>query len=272
MGAHAQFIDGRRGKLFTLLRRPPRVPDPQCVIFVPPFAEEMNKTRKLLTEVAIELAAQGVASLSVDLYGTGDSEGEFREADWEVWKGDVIRSATWASEQGMRVTGILAVRLGCALAAEAAAGFAEPVVRTMFWQPVLDGERYVTQFLRMRVAASMMRDRKESVADLRAQIEGGSDLEVAGYELSRNLVRQLDKVRLADGLHEKLGKLYWVEIVREADAPLPAPAVKAIERARTVISDVNQIRTVGEPFWASTEIVTNAELVRQTLAAFLEST
>ena len=54
---------------------------------VPPFAEEMNKCRPMVTEVALGLAESGIASIVPDLYGTGDSGGDFSEGDWETWQG-----------------------------------------------------------------------------------------------------------------------------------------------------------------------------------------
>jgi hypothetical protein len=48
---------------------------------VPPFAEEMNKSRRMIAEVGRRLEGSGVGMLLVDLFGTGDSEGEFAQAD-----------------------------------------------------------------------------------------------------------------------------------------------------------------------------------------------
>lgn len=264
-GIDARFIDGQRGKLFVLLRKPTDRAGGRCVMIVPPFAEEMNKTRKMLTGVAQGLATRGVAALLPDLHATGDSEGEFREADWEVWKDDLGRAAAWAAQQGWPVAGLLCVRLGCILGVQAALAFPAPPERIVFWQPVLDGERFMTQFLRLRVAASMMEDRKETVAHLRSLLETGETLEVSGYELNRRLVGQIDAARLAESLHEGLGDLHWVEVVRDPESPLPAPTAKALEAIRQSGRPVEFTTVAGEPFWSSTEIVRIPELVARTI-------
>ena len=71
-----EFVAGTKGPIFVLLRKP-LVPPRGCVLVVPPFAEEMNKCRRMVTELAIRLAEQGIATLQPDFYGTGDSAGDF---------------------------------------------------------------------------------------------------------------------------------------------------------------------------------------------------
>jgi exosortase A-associated hydrolase 2 len=261
------FIDGRRGKLFVLLRRPQGVAQAPCVLIVPPFAEEMNKTRPMLTMVAQGLAARGVASVLPDLYGSGDSEGEFCDADWAVWLDDLERAAAWAESRGCGVVRILAVRLGCVLAAEWLTHADRRLERTVLWQPVLDGERFMTQFLRLRVAASMMEDRKETVGGLREQLRSGETIEVAGYGLSSRLVAQVDVARLAPQISRRLGALHWMETVRGVEGALPTPSLQAIETARSSLPSVDIRAVPGEPYWSATEIVRIGPLVDWTVEA-----
>lgn len=261
----ARFLDGKRGKIFVLLRRPDR-DSGRSVLIVPPFAEEMNKSRKMFTDVAQALARCGIGTILPDLFGTGDSEGEFRDGDWEIWKDDLARAAAFAAEQGCPVNALLCERLGCALGAEAARDTLGGVDRTVFWQPVLDGQRFMTQFLRLRVAASMMEDRKETVGGLRERLQAGDTLEVAGYELAARLVDRIDRVRLAAALGSQLGDLHWLELVRDADGPLPGASEEAVSAARPRMSSVTMDALVGEPFWSATEIVRIPALVDRTVA------
>lgn len=262
----AQFLDSANGRIFALLRRPPGLAR-GCVLVAAPFAEEMNKSRKMITELCIELARRGVASVIVDPFGTGDSEGEFEAADWERWQQDLRDAARWCATQGLEVSALLGIRLGCALGAQLV-NESIAVRRTVFWQPVLEGRRFLDQFLRLRVAASMMEpDRQESTADLRQRFAAGEPVEVAGYVISARLARQLDQVVLERQLSTRLGSLHWNEIVRAADVPPPATATKAVERARAAGLDVTMHAGAGEPFWSTVEIVTNAPLLERTAAA-----
>lgn len=214
----------------------------------------------MLTELGGALLEHGIATVLVDLYGTGDSQGDLASADWQRWKRDLHRAAAWAESLGCRVDGLLGIRLGCALGAEFAREF-PGISASVFWQPVADGTRMVDQFLRLRVAASMMSATRETTADLRARLAGGEIVEVAGYELSGPLVAQLDRVRLVDHLGRHLGKLVWVEVVRSAETPPPALVVKAVDSARATVESLAFEVAPGEPFWSSVEIVTNARLL-----------
>jgi len=74
------FLPGRRGPLFALWFDPDAAGD-QAILVVPPFAEELNKSRRMLALQGKSLARAGRGLLAVDLHGTGDSAGEFIEAD-----------------------------------------------------------------------------------------------------------------------------------------------------------------------------------------------
>lgn len=260
------FIEGERGKLFALLRKPAQ-PSPG-VLIVPPFAEEMNKSRHLFTEVAHRLAASGVAVAIVDLFGTGDSEGEFAEADWEVWKSDLAAAANWCAAQGIQIKAMLGMRLGCALACEMSRETALALQRCVFWQPVLSGSRALDQFLRLRVAASMMqRDGKETLASLRSLLRNGGSVCVAGYDVNAKLAAQLDNVSLTQALHHGLGAVSWIELVRAADALPPKPALDAIAQAQAAGVAVELQTVQGEPFWSAVELGRNPALIERTVAA-----
>ena len=260
-----QFIAGTKGPLFVLLRQP-LAECRGCVLVVPPFAEEMNKCRRTITEVALQLVERGIAVVLPDLFGTGDSGGDFSDATWQVWLGDVARTARWSEAQGCPVTGVLAIRLGCSLAAEAIASGGLPAInRSVLWQPVFDGGRCLVQFLRLRVAACLANDLKESVAELHRQLAGGETLEVAGYRLSGQLATDLSSLSPPAHLPLDLGEIAWLEVVREAGGLLPTPSQDLIERTRAEGGQVSALAVVGEPFWTSTEIVVVPQVVSATV-------
>lgn len=149
------FVDAGDRRIFIQRREPQRARG-ECVLIVPPFAEEMNKSRKMLTEVARGLSARGITTALPDLSGTGDSELNFGAASWRLWKDDLARTADWCRSQGLTIRGLLSVRLGSALAAEVARDLLTDVRRSVMWQPVASGADFLVQFLRLRVAANMM--------------------------------------------------------------------------------------------------------------------
>ena len=254
-----QFIDSVDGRIFVLLRGEPAAAR-GCVLFVPPFGEEMNKTRRQIALTAQALVREGFSVLSVDLFGTGDSEGEFADATWESWKADVAAAARWAAQMGSPVTALVGVRLGCALAAESLAHAGLEVRRSVLWQPVESGKQFVRQFLRLRVAASMMSSVPENVEGLSSLLATGQAVEVAGYSLSPALCRQLERVEMPGFLGAHLGDIAVMEIGRAGEGELSPAGRRVASAAAGRGLNVQSIRVVGEPFWVASEIVVNPEL------------
>lgn len=280
----ACFVDGSAGRIFVLARLPDKAK--RCVLFVPPFGEEMNKCRRQFSEVSQALAAQGVASILVDLYGTGDSAGEFVDARWDIWKRDLTTAIDWAGDSGLEVDSIVATRLGCVLMADFLRTHDDIAFkRTVFWQPVTKGKQFMTQFLRLRVAASMMAEGGEETVDsLRERIRSEGSLEIAGYQIPAELLEAIDGANLVEVLNERLGHLEVFEIGRagskdkspvgdkspagdlsQAEGSSPAGGLspagrKLVQAASDEGIDCGGQKITGEPFWSSTEIVVNNAL------------
>lgn len=269
LSGHYVGTPGQR--LFVLLREPRGGAARASVLLVPPFGEEMNKSRRMMAETAQRLAGAGRAVVMPDLFGTGDSEGEFRDATVERWVDDLGVAARFAATRGTPVSAVLAVRLGCALAVAAQRCGALPSVgTTVWWQPVLDGGRYLKQCLRLRVAAGGMRgEATETVEGLRERSGAGETIAVAGYEFSPALVRGLEALSV-DGWAAQAGTLHWFEFVRGADVAPPLPVTRFMERARSAGVGVNLETIAAEPFWVSTETVRLPD-VADTTAAVLDA-
>lgn len=264
------FLAGRQGPLFVLRRGP--ASGTRCVLVVPPFADEMNKCRRMVTLLAMQLAQRGIVTVVPDLYGTGDSGGDFVDAGWALWQDDLARTARWCEDAIGPVTGLLGIRLGCALACEGSVLAAVPTLsRTVFWQPVLDGSRHMAQFMRLRVAASMAVDVKESIADLRAGLTAAGEIEISGYRISRGLVAEIEAVREPPVLPAQLGAVDWFELVREIGQPVSPASARLIQATTASGLRVDGHAIAGDPYWAATEIVTNDELVAKTCDSLLHA-
>ncbi|HEX6736185.1 MAG TPA: hydrolase 2, exosortase A system-associated, partial [Azonexus sp.] len=61
-----------------------------AVLYLHPFAEEMNKARRMAALQSRALAAAGYDVLQFDLLGCGDSSGDFADATWPAWREDVL--------------------------------------------------------------------------------------------------------------------------------------------------------------------------------------
>jgi hypothetical protein len=81
------FLPAGSGERFCIYHAPAGEPR-GTFIYLHPFAEEMNKSRRTAALQSRMFAASGFAVLQIDLFGCGDSSGEFNEARWEIWKED----------------------------------------------------------------------------------------------------------------------------------------------------------------------------------------
>ena len=259
----AEFIDSSRGRILALAHHSKNF-DGRCVLVAPPFAEEMNKSRRMVTELAQRLSARGFGVVVPDYFGTGDSQGEFADTDCATWLDDLAATAAWMRRRNWSVDSILGVRLGCIVAMEFARRESVAPRKVVFWQPVLDGNRAFEQFLRMRVAASLMEDKKETVADLKAKFASGEVVEVAGYELSPRLATQIETLKMFSSLSEwsrPVPSIHWFEVLRSAEASVPLPTAKLIDQLTAGGLSIQLSTVIGEPFWASAELVTVPELL-----------
>lgn len=261
---HPEFLPGCRGRLHAVHYAPAAgVPERGGVLCLPPFAEEMNKSRRMLALTARRLAAAGWGVLLVDAYGSGDSEGEFVDARWDDWLDDYAACADLLRTRhpgrlvlwGVRTGALLAIELGTARAVTADA--------VLLWQPVTGGELALTQFLRLRIAAAMMAGTRETAGSLRERLAAGESLEIAGYELHPELAAALDARRLqapADGV-----PLVWLELVAEPDRPPAAVGQRLIAAWRERGTRVECASMAGEAFWATQEITVVPALVEATV-------
>jgi exosortase A-associated hydrolase 2 len=261
------FLDSGATKLFALLTTPRDDAAPKAaVLFVPPFGEEIAKSRVTYAMQARALAAAGCGALSVDLSCTADSEGEFAAASWEQWLSDVEAAARWlTSRGGAERIAVLGLRLGALLALDWLYRTETAVSAAVLWQPVMSGRQFLKQFLRVRtVADTVAGEAKATVEGLLGELRAGRTLEVGGYAISPVLARQIESVE-ADRLWSgRLPPLAWFEIVASEDNDLAPASVKSVAQARALGAEVTTRVVVDQQFWRSTEITAAPRLVAAT--------
>ncbi len=246
VGLEAHFIDGPLDKIFQLRILPEQPSKARGrVLIVSPFAEEMNRSRRFLVELARALARHGFAVSLPDLHGTGDSGGEFGAATWERWLRELAFLRGREAEREAAPLFLLGVRTGALLAAESVANDGEGIGGLVTIQAVQNGESFLNRLLRVRVAARMAQGERETTKDLRARLAAGKPVEVAGYALSPALARELAERRAARLALPRGLPIWWYDVVSPATETPPAPAPPASWDAGRLI--VRQLR--AEAFW-----------------------
>ncbi|ADE16265.1 hydrolase, exosortase system type 1 associated [Nitrosococcus halophilus Nc 4] len=264
---HIFFLPGLLGPICAVYY-PPAVTShfpKSAVLHVPAFAEEMNKCRRMVVLQAEKLASTGYGVLVVDLYGTGDSGGEFRDARWEVWKADLDVALGWLRSHGAETIKLWGVRLGGLLALELALQYRDEIRHLMLWQPVVDGRSMLTQFLRLRLAADMMAGSKgERMATLCQRLAGGETVEVAGYELTPELATALERRSFASLDPPVSMAVDWLDVVPSAGRNLSPASQRMVETWRGRGVSVAAAAVVGEAFWTTQEIALAPRLLDET--------
>jgi pimeloyl-ACP methyl ester carboxylesterase len=124
--------------------------------------------------LAHALAAEGIASLRFDYYGSGDSAGASEEFDWERCLADTAAAAQeLRSRSGADYLVMFGTRLGGSVAMSTAA--ATRAAQVITWDPVMDGAAYVAGLDAMQASLrvdTQRFNRVRSEAEVAAQWQG----------------------------------------------------------------------------------------------------
>ena len=265
MAPEAFFLpvaDGQRLCLYY----PPKGPTARgAIVYLHPFAEEMNKARRMAALQARKLAERGYAVLQIDLHGCGDSSGDFGDAAWQSWLQDVLEAHAWLRKRCQAPLWLWGLRAGCLLAVQAAARIDEPA-NFLFWQPVASGKQFLQQFLRLKLASELMAGESKGVMEsLKQQLAGGQSVEIAGYSLSPGLAQGLEQAELLPP--PKPGRLIWLELSTRPEATLMPASTKRLEQWLAAGYSIRNEVVSGPAFWQTTEIEEAPALLAATLVA-----
>jgi len=264
--AEAFFLDTPGGQRFCLYHAPVGA----CrgaLVYVHPFAEEMNRSRRMAALGARALAARGIGVLLLDLHGCGDSAGDFGDASWDGWLHDLALGRAWIESRLGRTAGLWGLRVGALLAVAHAQTAAVAPERLLLWQPVTNGSGYLNGFLRLRLAGELLAGGSDSGGTdaLREALAAGESLEIAGYSLNPQLAAGLDA---ADA--RALGPrcpITWLEVTSAASRALPPAAVRVADTWRLQGSRVDVVQVEGPQFWSAPETIDCPALIAATLAS-----
>lgn len=266
-----RFLDSRSGRLFLVeFAANSADGDKEPVIIVPPFGEEMNRCRRMSALQGSALASAGHRTIMFDLYGTGDSEGEFVDADWETWQRNVADVIEWTTGEDRRGFSLLAIRLGALLAMSLDGDTLGRARRLIFWHPVSGGRMFLRQFLRMRIAANLGTELEgsESIKSIMADLERGGTVEIGGYELTASLASAIDGATLDIEAGGPVPPVYWFDMSAVAAESLSPATGKLIEQLAGKGIAVNANAIEGESFWSTVEVTTAPGLLAATSAVF----
>ncbi len=266
----AAFELGQQGHVLWTRFLPSKAPR-ASIVFVHGFAEELAKSRHVVSATARLLASSGIAVCAVDLYGCGDSAGSLADARFETWRDDVVSCVQRMTREFAVPCHLWGLRSGALTVLQAMRALGDGEREAVFWQPATRGRLVVNEFLRLRAAASMMSgSERESVSDLREKLAKERVVEVAGYPLGAPLVASMDDAELSDGVPAG-SRIAWFDISSMPDRALSPAARSVCEGLQAHGATVTVKRIHGPAFWASGELQFCPALVEQTVRYLRES-
>jgi exosortase A-associated hydrolase 2 len=273
--AEAFFLSAEEGKRFCIFHAPqPDKPYRGTLLYVHPFGDEMNRSRRMAAMQARQFSDAGYGVLLIDLYGCGDSSGDFAEATWERWKTDLALAKKWLEERVSGPVGLWGLRLGALLALDFAAdsGRAMPseIATLILWKPVLDGKAFMTQFLRLHLASEMLAGEAKTTGtrELREALAAGRTLEIGGYAITSALSLAIDALD-AKTLAPVAMPVHWFDIIGDTGSGAAPAVVAAAETWRLKNTALHLTTVVGLPFWTTPELSICPELLHATSDAML---
>lgn len=136
--------------LFGLLQVPRTPKKPPLVICFHGLGSHKYGSKHYLVDLSKLLALSGIASLRVDFRGSGDSEGEFKEASLTDFLDDalnIILNSLNFPEINKEQIGIFGSSLGASLALLSLKTYSEYIQALALWAPVISGEIWLNDFL-----------------------------------------------------------------------------------------------------------------------------
>lgn len=263
-GAQPFFLPMQHGERFCIYYAAhPGVSSRGAVLYVHPFAEELNRTRRMAAVQARALAAAGYAVLQPDLFGCGDSSGDFADARWSIWMDDLATASEWLLAHCRRPFYLWGLRLGALLAldfAGSATHGAKPD-GLLLWQTVTSGRSHLQQFARLQATARLF-------GETPPQPPAGGGEEIGGYTITPALEQA---IRRADALSMVPDcPVQWLELAMATPAnacALPPATALVLKRWRAAGVCVEASALRDAPFWSSSEITEAPGLLTASLEA-----
>jgi exosortase A-associated hydrolase 2 len=253
-----ETFDGER--LFCVSYEPDR-PSTTAVLYVPPFAEEANRTRHLAARQARAFTEHGVTTRFIDPTGTGDSSGDFADATWSRWCAELREARSRLLGEGHTQVVVWGVRLGCSLALDA--GLFEDGGVGIFWQPLLSPKAQLRQYLRLRVASCMSTNGKLSVGDLESTLATEGRLDIGGYGISRDLADEM-KAAEPEDTSALPDRLLWIEVGPRRNGGVSSASARTIGQWRSRGARITDRYVEGDQFWATQTLGFAPALMQET--------
>lgn len=259
------FVATRSGALFVVQFGQAN-PD-KSILLLPSIFEEMNLSRAVLAKQAQYLADSGYCVYCLDYFGSGDSEGEIEQAEVNIWLQNITDAAAWLNSAGVNSLRLWGMRFGGLLATLALQDVTKilSVSQMILWKPVNKGKQFMTQFLRLKQANSMMQGSEK--VNWRETILSGNNTDVAGYEISAQLLASIDSLEMPLSFSAPVAEhlsISWFELAAKSITPVVSKQTESWSQDKLTVSCFE-----GSAFWQIPEIFEQSFLHQPMLSALI---
>lgn len=203
------FIDSCGTKLFCSVSQPDTNTKSIGVLIAQPFTEECILMHRALYNLNRELNHAGLPVCRFDLYGQGDSEGDFKDANLNTWKVNLIDAYNYFKRK-LRLTEVVfcGFRFGATLTMSVANEF-ESEDKFILVDPIIKGQQYIDNVLRTNLSYQMVTYGKVNVTreTLIKQLNDGEYVNIDGYLLNGEMYNQIGNLNLQDITHNNINVL-----------------------------------------------------------------
>lgn len=265
----AFYLPTEHGQRFCLLHGAADASSRGSILYIHPFGDEMNKSRRMAALQSRAFAQRGYQVLQIDLFGCGDSSGDFRDATWDIWLADVRAAWDWLAARTRQPPWLWGLRTGCLLI-DGVARLRDTPIRALFWQPVLSGQRFLQQFLRTRLTGDAIGDSSQrmNTAMLREMLTRNGVLEVSGYPLGAALAEGMANAWL-EALPQG-SEVRWLEVLPDAHLTPGEAALRQVQTWNREGCRATVGAAVGPAFWQTQEINECPALIESTISTMLQ--
>jgi len=258
------YLNGPNGKLFAIYHAPQdNSGSRECFLYVQPLGEEMDRCRQMVAMQAREFSKLGYGCLLLDLYGTGDSEGDYQDGHWDAYLDDLRAGLQWLAAEGYDSVRLWAIRHGALLALDLARTLTTPS-KLLFWQPVLNGKTAITQILRIALAGSLSDENKISMSALRKRIQENAIIELSGYETAGSLLATYETKHASDFYHTPNLEIQWFEVLASTEQNRTKESIQIEQHWKDAGAPLHCETVIGPAFWQVWERVVVDSLIART--------
>jgi exosortase A-associated hydrolase 2 len=221
------------------------------MVFCSPLAEEKVRTVRVMVSFARVLASMGIAAIMFDYYGDGDSEGNFEDATFDDRLEDIKYVYKFFRDKcSLEKVGILGLRWGATLAGHLADSLSPDIL--ILWEPIIDTEKHLYDFLRLNIAAQMLVSGKvlKNRDELAKDLEVGGTVGIEGYAITSEFYKSAKQLKMTDKKYAFANNALIVQISKNPDKKIGPD----YEKLQSCLSASQLIQVPKEFEWEKTEL------------------